>query len=309
MKYCDDDHDCAAQFPCVKTECSFEPHFLKGLSSSYKARGYGATPQQGVCVCFEDKEDDTPCISPEYDPIRAVPPPPEKKCVIPLGKCYNGECVEQPRDEGCPCFGDKAYDECTTNLPEKKKACVNTEQPCECNGDAKQCVPNFLPEDTECSYAYLDLNDCEVGRCNKYGVCEAANVPVGSACIIAGENPPATCPTVGVCEVVTPQSTWSPTPPELTCVDLNCGVDPDACTAVGGTCVDNCGNGQGTNCKDACYAQNGQLGFPFPSGDCLVEDPVIPSPSCCNAAQMGGKLCPPTQVCCKCDGTGNGGSV
>ena len=178
---------------------------------------------------------------------------------------------------------------------------MNTEQPCECNGDAKQCVPNFLPEDTECSYAGLDLNDCEVGRCNKYGVCEAANVPVGSACIIAGKTPPATCPTVGVCEVVTPQSTWSPTPPELTCVDLNCVVDPNACTAVGGTCVDNCGNGQGTNCADACWAQKGQDGFLWPVGDCLVSPPTTPSPNCCNAAQMGGKLCAGTQVCCLCD--------
>jgi hypothetical protein len=129
-----------------------------------------------------------------------------------------------------------------------------------------------------------------------------------------------------VCEVVTPQSTWSPPPPELTCVDLNCvvdprapppppprpraappppppprPVDPNACTAVGGTCVDNCGNGQGTNCADACWAQNGQADFPWPVGDCLVRPPTTPSPNCCNAAQMGGNLCAGTQVCCLCD--------
>jgi hypothetical protein len=93
MKTCYTDHECAAEFPCTKTECVLEPHHLFKLG--YK----NAVPSgMGVCVCFENKPEDTPCIGDEND-----------VCQGPLGKCDDaGVCIPQPDDDGCPC-ADKLH--------------------------------------------------------------------------------------------------------------------------------------------------------------------------------------------------------
>jgi len=139
MKTCYTDHECAAEFPCTKTECVLEPRHLFGLG--YK----NAVPSgMGVCVCFENKPVNTPCIG-------------EKNvCKGPLGECNNaGVCIPQKNDDGCPCA-----DKCTPPAD----ACVDPDFNCICEGGA--CVVNYLPPGGPCvPSTYTEVGVCEEAIC------------------------------------------------------------------------------------------------------------------------------------------------
>jgi hypothetical protein len=221
MKTCYTDHECAAEFPCTKTECVLEPHHLFKLG--YK----NAVPSgMGVCVCFENKPMDTPCIGDEND-----------VCQGPLGKCNNaGVCIPQPDDDGCPCA-----DKCTV----PPDACVDPDFNCICEGGA--CVVNYLPAGVSCDPSTTDaLKQCQEATCVKKSalvggtsevLCEVENRPDGTACSGDDVGTETTCENAGKCA-------------GGMCLDLQCeNPEPAECTTLGDVCYDT-SFGQGLCCLD-----------------------------------------------------------
>jgi hypothetical protein len=221
MKTCYTDHECAAEFPCTKTECVLEPHHLFKLG--YK----NAVPSgMGVCVCFENKPEDTPCIGDEND-----------VCQGPLGKCDDaGVCIPQPDDDGCPCA-----DKCTV----PPDACVDPDFNCICEGGA--CVVNYLPAGVSCDPSTTDaLKQCQEATCVKKSalvggtsevLCEVENRPDGTACSGDDVGTETTCENAGKCA-------------GGMCLDLQCeNPEPAECTTLGDVCYDT-SFGQGLCCLD-----------------------------------------------------------
>ena len=221
MKTCYTDHECAAEFPCTKTECVLEPHHLFKLG--YK----NAVPSgMGVCVCFENKPMDTPCIGDEND-----------VCQGPLGKCDDaGVCIPQPDDDGCPCA-----DKCTV----PPDACVDPDFNCICEGGA--CVVNYLPAGVSCDPSTTDaLKQCQEATCVKKSalvggtsevLCEVENRPDGTACSGDDVGTETTCENAGKCA-------------GGMCLDLQCeNPEPAECTTLGDVCYDT-SFGQGLCCLD-----------------------------------------------------------
>ena len=219
---CYADHECAAEFPCTKTECVFDGPHLFGRGN----KNDGA----GVCVCFENKPVDTPCIGDE------------DVCKGPLGKCdAAGVCVPQPDDDGCPC----ADNECT--VPDD--ACVDPDLKCICKSG--ECVVNYLPEGISCDPGETAVTPCQEAKCVKQAtlvggnfevVCKVVDKPEDTPCI-GDENvckgPLGKCDAAGVC-VPQPDDDGCP------CADDQCTkpddacVDPDLkCICESGECVVN----------------------------------------------------------------------
>ena len=212
---CSTDHECAAKFPCTKTECVFETRLLFGRGTKN-----GGTPGTGVCVCFEDKPENTPCIGDEG------------VCAGPLGKCDQaGVCVAQPRDNGCPCDGDPSSETCVDGLSDKAKACLNPSQKCKCGGDADagKCVPNFISPGSVCDPPGYPLRQCEDAACVEVTVdgtteaeckvksisdraCSGDTVGIVPTCENAGKCDAGKC--VGLdCQDKPPPPPPSPSPP------------------------------------------------------------------------------------------------
>ena len=230
MKTCYTDHECAAEFPCTKTECVLEPHHLFKLG--YK----NAVPSgMGVCVCFENKPVETPCIGDD-----------ETVCQGPLGKCDDaGVCIPQKNDDGCPC----ADTDCTP--PEN--ACVDPDFKCICENGA--CVVNYLPAGVSCDPSTgTAVGVCEEAICVQQAalvrgtpdevVCKVENKPMDTPCM-GDENdvcqgPLGKCDDAGVCD---PQPAEDGCP----CTDTDCNppaddfcVDQDfKCICKSGACVVN----------------------------------------------------------------------
>lgn len=220
-KTCYTDHECAAEFPCTKTECVLDARHLFGLG--YK----NAVPSgMGVCVCFENKAEDTPCIGDE------------KVCKGPLGKCDNaGVCIPQPDDDGCPCA-----DKCT--VPEN--ACVDPVFKCICESGA--CVVNYLPAGVSCDPSTAGaLKQCQEATCVEQStlvggtsevLCEVGNRPDGTACSGDVVGTETTCENAGKCD-------------GGTCLDLQCeNPEPAPCTTLGDVCYDAGFEGPGLCCTD-----------------------------------------------------------
>jgi hypothetical protein len=186
----------------------------------------------GMCVCFENKPKDTPCIGDE------------SVCKGPLGECNDaGVCIPQKNDDGCPCDDN----DCT--VPEN--ACVDPDFKCICKGGA--CVANYLPPGGPCvPSTYTEVGVCEEAICVKQEtlvrgtpdevVCKVENKPMDTPCM-GDENdvcqgPLGKCNNAGVCD---PQPDEDGCP----CAD-KCTVPPDACVdpdfnciCEGGACVVN----------------------------------------------------------------------
>lgn len=192
---CSTDHDCAAEFPCTESECVSDAGHLFKLG--YKN---AVPPGMGVCVCFENKPENTPCIGEE------------KVCEGPLGKCdADGVCIPQPDDDGCPCA-----DKC---LPAPADACVDPDFPCIC--ESGTCAVNYLPPGGPCvpsTSKTVDVKQCEEAICVEQTtltrgtfevVCKVENRPDGTACSGDDVGIPATCENAGKCA-------------SGDCMDLNC---------------------------------------------------------------------------------------
>lgn len=231
MKTCYTDHECAAEFPCTKTECVLEPHHLFGLG--YK----NAVPSgMGVCVCFENKPEDTPCIGDE------------SVCKGPLGKCDAGVCIPQRNDDGCPCAD--------TDCEPPVDACVDPDFKCICKSG--ECVVNYLPPGGPCvPSTYTEVGVCKEAICVKETLvrgtpdaveCKVQDRPDKTACFAdfgetVGSEP--TCANAGVCL-------------EGVCDDLFCKVEPaEPCKKKfpgqdAGCTTKDCGSGT-ASCDQACH--------------------------------------------------------
>jgi hypothetical protein len=279
-KTCYTDHECAAEFPCTKTECVLEPHHLFKLG--YK----NAVPSgMGVCVCFENKPMDTPCIGDEND-----------VCQGPLGKCNNaGVCIPQPDDDGCPCA-----DKCTV----PPDACVDPDFNCICEGGA--CVVNYLPAGVSCDPSTTDaLKQCQEATCVKKSalvggtsevLCEVGNRLDGTACSGDVVGTETTCENAGKCA-------------GGTCLDLQCeNPEPAECTILGDVCYDTFG--QGLCCLDLddftgplqCVDEDR-----CPCGKCSVKDTEDNTAYCALNAGNDATAC--TASCDSCVGDPLGGPV
>jgi hypothetical protein len=237
-KTCYTDHECAAEFPCTKTECVLEPHHLFKLG--YK----NAVPSgMGVCVCFENKPVETPCIGDKTE------------CKGPLGKCDNaGVCNPQPNEDGCPC----ADTDC--DFPVDDYWCVDPDFKCICKSGA--CVVNYLPPGGPCiPSTYTEVGVCQEAICVKPETlgdgtpdeveCKVQDRPDNTACFadfgeIVGSNPPEpTCANAGVCNAGV-------------CDNLFCKVEPaEKCEAKfpgqdTGCTTQDCGSGN-ARCDQACH--------------------------------------------------------
>ena len=232
MKTCYTDHECAAEFPCTKTECVLEPHHLFGLW--YK----NAVPSgMGVCVCFENKPKETPCIGDE------------SVCKGPLGKCDAGVCIPQRNDDGCPCAD--------TDCEPPVDACVDPDFKCICKSG--ECVVNYLPPGGPCvPSTYTEVGVCKEAICVRKAPldggtpdeveCKVQDRPDKTACFanfgeIVGSEP--TCANAGVCLAGV-------------CDDLFCKVEPaETCEFKfpdqdAGCTTKDCGSGT-ASCDQACH--------------------------------------------------------
>ena len=264
---CSTDHDCAADFPCTESECVSDAGHLFKLG--YK----NAVPQgMGVCVCFENKPENTPCIGEE------------NVCEGPLGKCdAYGVCIPQPDDDGCPCAG-----KCSPPAD----ACVDPDFPCICESGA--CAVNYLPPGGPCvpsTSTASDVKQCEEAICVKQAtltggtfevVCKVENRPDGTACSGDAVGTPATCENAGKCA-------------SGDCMDLDCQNIPPPPTCkekfpdqIVGCTTQSCGKGE--DCDQACADATG--------GKAACLD----TPKTCNCnAPVGGEQ---TQFDCVLSGGG-----
>ena len=275
---CSTDHDCAAEFPCTESECVSDAGHLFKLG--YK----NAVPQgMGVCVCFGNKPENTPCIGEE------------NVCEGPLGKCNaDGVCIPQPDDDGCPCAG-----KCSPPAD----ACVDPDFPCICESGA--CAVNYLPPGGPCvppTSTVVGVKQCEEAICVKQEkltrgtfevVCKVENRPDGTACSGDKVGTPATCENAGKCasgdcmdlncqNIPPPPPPFPPTPPPAVPQPPPPPFPPppkdDTCTAkfpgqeVGCT-TRSCGTGN-TNCDQACDdATDGTAACLLTPNSCICNSP------------------------------------
>jgi hypothetical protein len=239
----------------------------------------------GMCVCFENKPKDTPCIGDE------------SVCKGPLGECNDaGVCIPQKNDDGCPCDDN----DCT--VPEN--ACVDPDFKCICKGGA--CVVNYLPPGVSCDPSTEGaLEQCQEATCVKKSalvggtsevLCEVGNRLDGTACSGDVVGTETTCENAGKCA-------------GGTCLDLQCeNPEPAECTILGDVCYDTFG--QGLCCLDLddftgplqCVDEDR-----CPCGKCSVKDTEDNTAYCALNAGNDATAC--TASCDSCVGDPLGGPV